>query len=412
MSRSRLALAAAIVVSVPSLVLACSVPVFRYALERWPADPYQALVFHRGPLSDEHQALIDRLQPAEGATPVNVQVTAVDLDGAEIEPELREAWDAEAANGEPALPRLVLRYPTQPRTAWSADFNADSVNQLVDSPVRREVAKRILLGNTGVWVFLETGNAARDDAAMNLLQERLAHEEATLELPEIDEQDVKDGLVTIDPAALQVRFSVIRLSRTDPAEQAFVSMLVGSEEDLKEFNDPIAFPVFGRGRVLYALIGDGINADTIGTACAELIGPCTCQIKEQNPGTDVVMSVDWDKEVVQQTKDKPLPALSGLGGFTDVQPQESDAPADDAAADDVQAREQKIAELEEKIGEIEEQLGPIELTRIESVGAASDLPALGSVSRRGVVWTTVAVLGVLVAVVALAGLVLTRKKSS
>ena len=30
------------------LALACSVPVFRYALERWDASPYALVVFHRG----------------------------------------------------------------------------------------------------------------------------------------------------------------------------------------------------------------------------------------------------------------------------------------------------------------------------------------------------------------------------
>jgi len=28
---------------------ACQVPVFRYALERWTPDPYEAFVIHRGP---------------------------------------------------------------------------------------------------------------------------------------------------------------------------------------------------------------------------------------------------------------------------------------------------------------------------------------------------------------------------
>lgn len=37
---------------------ACTVPVFRYALERWPADDYEAVVFHRGPLDEESRALI------------------------------------------------------------------------------------------------------------------------------------------------------------------------------------------------------------------------------------------------------------------------------------------------------------------------------------------------------------------
>jgi len=32
-------------------VLACSVPVFRYALERWEPSPYVLMVFHRGPMA-------------------------------------------------------------------------------------------------------------------------------------------------------------------------------------------------------------------------------------------------------------------------------------------------------------------------------------------------------------------------
>ena len=29
---------------------ACNVPVFRYALERWAADHFEVVIFHRGPL--------------------------------------------------------------------------------------------------------------------------------------------------------------------------------------------------------------------------------------------------------------------------------------------------------------------------------------------------------------------------
>ena len=35
-------------------------------------------------------------------------------------------------------------------------------------------------------------------------------------------------------------------------------MLMQSESDLEELDQPIAFPVIGRGRVLYALVGKGI----------------------------------------------------------------------------------------------------------------------------------------------------------
>jgi len=55
----------------------------------------------------------------------------------------------------------------------------------------------------------------------------------------------------------------------------------------------MAFPVFGRGRALYALVGDGINKETIGEACVFLATACTCMVKEQNPGTDLILAADW-----------------------------------------------------------------------------------------------------------------------
>jgi hypothetical protein len=44
-------------------------------------------------------------------------------------------------------------------------------------------------------------------------------------------------------------FSLIRLSRDDPAEEVFVDILMYSEPGLFEYQeDPMVFPVFGRGR--------------------------------------------------------------------------------------------------------------------------------------------------------------------
>ena len=45
---------------------ACSVPVFRYALERWQPDTFQALVLHRGSLRDEQKKLIDTFVKERG----------------------------------------------------------------------------------------------------------------------------------------------------------------------------------------------------------------------------------------------------------------------------------------------------------------------------------------------------------
>jgi hypothetical protein len=97
----------------------------------------------------------------------------------------------------------------------------------------------------------------------------------------------------------------------------FIEMLLSSEEDLREEKpQTMAFPIFGRGRALYALVGKGINNDTIDAAGADLTGPCTCTVKEQNPGIDMLMPVAWDELVEKLPEaDKPLPPLVGLTGF-------------------------------------------------------------------------------------------------
>jgi hypothetical protein len=62
------------------------------------------------------------------------------------------------------------------------------------------------------------------------------------------------------------------------------------------------FPVFGQGRVLYALVGAGINEMTIAETCGFLVGACSCQVKALNPGTDLLIWADW------------WAGLEGLGG--------------------------------------------------------------------------------------------------
>jgi hypothetical protein len=105
----------------------------------------------------------------------------------------------------------------------------------------------------------------------------------------------------------------VKVKRDDPAEAAFVAMLLASEEDLSGFNEPMAFPIFGQGRALYALVGKGIRVETIDEAAQFLIGSCSCQVKEQNPGIDIAMAVDWKQLVEDQaTPGQKLPELKDV----------------------------------------------------------------------------------------------------
>jgi len=105
---------------------------------------------------------------------------------------------------------------------------------------------------------------------------------------------------------------MLRLARDDRSEEVLVRMLLHSEDDLNETKEPMAFPIYGRGRVLYALVGKGINDETVDDACSFLTGPCSCIIKEQNPGLDLLLSVDWERLVNPiMTAGLEMPELTG-----------------------------------------------------------------------------------------------------
>lgn len=318
------AVAAVFIAASAVSVWACSVPVFRYALERWQADPYEVVIFHRGEMTTEQQAAADQLSShgRAGKIHANLRLTLVDL-AADPDPKLVKLWEEQKTE---TLPWLAVRYPEATRIpieAFAGPLTEKHVDLLLDSPSRREIARRLLTGDTAVWVLLESGDKEKDDAAFKLVEKEAKRLATVLKLPEIDAADLDE--VSVDPAALKLQFSTVRLSRKNPQEKMFVAMLLGSEQDLHETDEPMAFPVFGRGRVLYAIMGGGITAENIEQAGVDLTGPCTCTVKDQNPGVDLVMAVDWDGLVERQVDiDKELPPLAGLGAFSpDVEEESS-----------------------------------------------------------------------------------------
>ncbi len=291
---------------------ACSIPVFHYALERWPPAPYQLLVFHRGPLGENDKKIVNWLvKCAEGMDVIsNIEPRTFDLDG-NVDPKVLEFWKKQTRA---ELPWMVLRYPQlyqAPGQLWSGRLTAENAKALLDSPVRREIGKRILGGQAAVWVLLESGDRKKDDAAARLLETELQRMKAELKAPELLAEDLMEGAE--DAAEIKIDFSLLRLSRTDAAEKIFIEILLGTEPDLTDFGEPIVFPVFGQGRALCALVGKGINKQNIEEIGQFLVGPCSCIVKDENPGVDLLMSVDWTAlPEGRWVKPPELPELTGI----------------------------------------------------------------------------------------------------
>ncbi|HMJ91098.1 MAG TPA: hypothetical protein VK530_14845, partial [Candidatus Acidoferrum sp.] len=86
-------------------------------------------------------------------------------------------------------------------------------------------------------------------------------------------------------------------------------------DDLESEQEPMAYPIFGRGRALFALVGKGINRETIDEACSFVVGPCSCVVKELNPGQDILISAAWgDVTPVDSSLDEQLQGAGSKPG--------------------------------------------------------------------------------------------------
>ncbi len=293
---------------------ACNVPVFRYALEHWEADAYALVVFHRGPLNAEQSSLLQTLEKAGSSGQANLTVTRVDL-AAEMSPALRTLWNAQE---NPAPPWMVVRYPRQSgieRCAWAGPLSEQTAKSLIESPARRNIARRLLSGDAVVWLLLESGNKKRDDEAGQRVEAELRKLEQSLALPERSPLDPP-----INPdLPLKIAFSTLRVARSDPAERMLVKLLVNWNANLATATEEMLFPIFGRGRVVPPATGKEIRPEAIREMAEFLTGPCSCEVKERNPGYDLLLTANWGSLASYQEVMLPEPAsLVGISQFATV----------------------------------------------------------------------------------------------
>lgn len=290
------------------VVQACPIPVFQFALEYWDTDPYRIEIEHEGVFDTDQKAARARLEAASGGEgePSNIALSWRDYSRAQIGP----------AKGK-TLPYITVRYPIVSGIRdpwWEGPLTTANVHALLGSPMRRQISEWLLERPVAVWVLLRSGNRSADRAARRLLRDELPRMERTLKVPD-------PGIAGIDLGDIytDIKFRMIEVDRNDPAEKLFVKMLLGTEPDLQEFEDqPIVFPIYGRGLVMYALVGNGINRRTLNTAGEFLVSPCSCQVKQSNPGVDLLTTFAWAERVERLTRyDESSAGGVGAGGFLD-----------------------------------------------------------------------------------------------
>ncbi len=247
---------------------ACDIPVFRYALDRWHADSFRLT------LSEEtlnNPAIDEVLSSFSKRYDINL-----------------DYGEAQEGQTEPAR----LLFPDDTGIAWSGTLDPPTLDRILDSPGRKRVVDELMAGTSIVWVYVEGSDPATDDKMVKQVTERLDYIHSIAELPEIDPNDPSN---TLGPGPdLEIKFAVIRLSPETAEEEQFIDMLRGPEPEDDLADGGFFVPVFGRGRALAAIPNSLIDDSLVDDACLFLLGACSCEVKDLNPGWDLLFTFDWE----------------------------------------------------------------------------------------------------------------------
>lgn len=272
----------------PTLGDACSVPVFRYALERWELAKYEITAFYERSLPLDLEAALKKLE--SGSPKGNLTVVRVDLQG-EVAPEYAKQWAMQS--DKKTLPWLAARLPETSAKlpdAWAGPFTQENLRRLLDSPARQRLVKQLSAGTTAVFLLLPGQDEAANANAAAWLDAELARLAKLVRLPDPS----PDGPQIRTGVPLKVEFVVQKLDRADPAEAAYLQSLINTDPDLAKVRGPIVLPVFGRGRLLCSMFGQDLNRNNLAEVVRFMCGECSCTVKEFNPGVDLLIAADWD----------------------------------------------------------------------------------------------------------------------
>jgi hypothetical protein len=225
--------------------LACTTRVSEWVLLNSLPNPYTLIYFHKGPQTEssekQNQALTENIKNA------NIQFQTVKR------PEITGPY-----YGLYYQNRLFSRFET-----------ADELEGLSSSPLREKIAAELMAGKLSVMLYLKTDNKEKDEKGLNILRQAI----------------VSSPLGEI--------ITVLELSRNSRDEHHFASMLLNVEDDLKDIQEPMLFGIFGRFKALEPLLGKGITEENINLMIDYFTAECSCLIKDDLPGTDILFTDKW-----------------------------------------------------------------------------------------------------------------------
>lgn len=289
-------------------VWACNIPVFRYALERWKPDSCEIIVFHEAQLRPDEAKRMDELRTAAQSAhrSANISVVLSPISQASDRRNY-DLWLTLKGSPDVQLPYVVVRTTVNDKQSvngWHGTLDKFDTARMLDSPARRELSKRLLAGDSVVWLVLKSGSTARNESVKQLLTTELKKLGKTIPFPE---GLGLPGSELYAELPLLMQFTILEIDPNDEAEQFLIGLFRGFQPEANSAEQPLIVPVFGRGRALEVIPADRLDADMVGDLTRYLCGACSCQVKERNPGFDLLLSTPWERELFGDAGELPPP---------------------------------------------------------------------------------------------------------
>ncbi len=243
------------------LSLACTTRVSEWVLLNALPNQYTLVYFHKGQLTEAQKK--QNTEVTESIKDANIHFRT-------------------ATREDVSTPWYGLYYENR---LFSKFENQAALRNLTSSPLRQKVASELLSGKLCVLVYLKTDDKEKDDKGLNILKKT----------------------IMASPFGEIIEF--VEISRNSKEELHFASLLLNVEDDLKEIKEPMLFGVFGRFKALEPLLGNGITEENINLMIDYFTAECSCLIKDDLPGTDILFTDKWEN---------PQPAL--LNKIIDANP--------------------------------------------------------------------------------------------
>lgn len=307
--------------SLVAIVLACKTPVYKYAILNWADREYYQIL--RVYDSSKKQAETDpdikkQFEGKEfitnvGIIPIDISQDLKQMYGDDFPTFLKEHM------GENQPPYNIILNPRK-SVIYKGDIKPDDIPKLIMSPKRKELAEKLSVGYI-MLVLVEGKDEAKNKKAHEEIKKGIA-KAIDVEL-DIRSHGEDPSAPPIDKKTLKpITMSYVAISPNDANEIWFYRQMQKINPRITDDKEPVLYGIVGRGFVFdQGLVGEYLTEEQVVNMTIFLSGPCSCTVKAEAGGIDIITSWDWDKSIkvkLEANEEDPETAkpnkVEGFGG--------------------------------------------------------------------------------------------------